>query len=55
MAQRGVVLTYETVRQWSLKFGQAYANELCHRRPRCGDKWHMDEMVLTLRGKKHSL
>ncbi len=55
MAQRGVVLTYETVRQWCLKFGQTYANELRHRRPRCGDKWHMDEMVLTIRGKKHSL
>ncbi len=53
MAQRGVVLTYETVRQWCLKFGHTYANELRHRRPRCGDKWHMDEMVLTIRGKKH--
>src|SRR5512135_3609666 len=55
MAQRGVVLTYETVRQWGLKFGQTYANELRHRRARCGDKWHMDEMVLTIRGKKHYL
>jgi putative transposase len=55
MAQRGVVVTYETVRQWCLKFGQTYANELRRRRPRCGDIWHMDEMVLTIRGKKHSL
>jgi len=55
MAQRGVVLTSETVRQWCLKFGQTDANELRHRRPRCGDKWHMDEMVLTIRGKKHYL
>ena len=55
MAQRGVVLTYETVRQWCLKFGQTYANELRYRRPCCGDKWHMDEMVLTIRGKKHYL
>ena len=53
MAQRGVALTFETVRQWCLKFGQTYANELRHRRPRCGDKWHLDEMVLTIRGKKH--
>src|SRR2546428_7596425 len=55
LAQRGVVVTYETVRQWCLTFGQSYANELRRRRPRCGDKWYMDEMVLTIRGKKHYL
>src|SRR5436305_3622036 len=55
LAQRGIVVTYETVRQWCLKFGQSYANELRRRRPKCGDKWHMDEMVLTIRGKKHYL
>ena len=48
-------MTYETVRQWCLTFGQSYANELRRRRPRCGDKWYMDEMVLTIRGKKHYL
>jgi putative transposase len=48
-------VTDETVRQWCLKFGQSSANELRRRRPRCGDKWYMDEMVLTIRGKKHSL
>ena len=52
LAQRGIV-TYETVRQWCLKFGQTYANELRHRRPRCGDTWHLDEVVLTIRGQKH--
>ncbi len=51
LAQRGIIVTYETVRQWCLTFGQSYATEL--RRPRCGDTWHMDEMVLTIRGKKH--
>jgi putative transposase len=55
LAQRGIVVTYETVRQWCLKFGQTYANELRRRRPRCGDKWHMDEMVLTIGGKKQYL
>ena len=34
MAERGVVLTYETVRQWGLKFGQTYANELRRRPPK---------------------
>ena len=55
LAQRGIVVTYETVRQWCLKFGQTYANELRRRRPRCGDTWHLDEMVLTIRGKKQYL
>ena len=40
MAERGVVLTYETIRQWCFKFGQTYANELKRRRPKTGDKWH---------------
>jgi putative transposase len=55
LAQRGIVVTYETVRQWCLKFGQTYANELRRRRPRCGDKWHLDEMYLKINGKTHYL
>src|SRR5258708_29037413 len=55
MAERGVVLTYETVRQWCLKFGQTYANELRRRRPPCGDKWHLDEVFLTINGKRSYL
>ena len=35
-------------------FGQTYANEL-RRRPRCGDKWHMDEVFLTIHGERHYL
>ncbi len=38
MAVRGITLTYETVRDWCLKFGQTYANELRRRRPRPGNK-----------------
>jgi putative transposase len=41
MAERGIVLTYETIRQWGLKFGQAYANELKRHRGKTGDKWHL--------------
>jgi putative transposase len=37
MAQRGIILTYETVRQWCLKFGQTYTHELRRRRPRSGN------------------
>ena len=52
---RGVVVTYETVRQWCRKFGQTYANRLRHRRARPGDKWHLDEVFLRINGKRHYL
>ncbi len=48
---RGVTVTYETVRQWCRKFGQQYANELRRRRPKTGDKWHLDEVFLKINGK----
>lgn len=55
LAQRGIVVSYETVRQWCLKFGQTYANELRRRRPKTGDTWHMDEVYLKITGKTHYL
>ncbi len=53
--ERGVTVTYETVRQWCRKFGQAYANQLRRRRPRPGDKWHLDEMFLKIKGRTYYL
>jgi len=44
MMARGVLVTYETIHQWCRKFGQAFANQLRRRRPRPGDKWHLDEV-----------
>ena len=55
MAARGVILSYEAVRYWCRKFGQAYANQLRRRRPRPGDKWHLDEVFLTIHGQRHYL
>jgi putative transposase len=55
MLQRGIVVSHETVRQWSVKFGQDYANGLRRRRPRPGDKWHLDEVFIKIRGKNHYL
>jgi putative transposase len=55
MAERGIILTYEAVRSWCRKFGQAYANQLHRRRPRPGDKWHLDEVFLSIRGERHYL
>src|SRR5262245_36825672 len=51
MAERGIVLTYETIRQWCRTFGQHYANQLRRRRAQTGDKWHLDEVFLTIGGK----
>ncbi len=55
LAERGVVVTYETIRQWCRKFGQTYANELRRRRPRPGDKWHLDEVFISINGETHYL
>jgi hypothetical protein len=42
MAERGIILTYEAVRYWYRKFGQAFANQWRRQRPRPGDKWHLE-------------
>src|SRR5919198_4804427 len=55
LAARGIVVSHETVRQWARKFGQAFANEIGRRLPRAGDKWHLDEVVITISGTKHWL
>jgi hypothetical protein len=55
MAARGIVVTYETIRQWCRKFGQHYAKGLRRRRAQTGDKWHLDEVFLTINGKLHYL
>ena len=55
LAARGIVVSPETVRQWALKFGQGFANQIRRRLPAVGDKWHLDEVVLTIAGKRHWL
>jgi putative transposase len=55
MAERGVAVSYETVRQWCRKFGPAYAQALRRRRPRPGDKWHLDEVQLKMNGRRYWL
>jgi putative transposase len=55
LAMRGVVLSYETVREWCLKFGQTYANNLRRRSSRPGDRWHLDEVFLKTNGRTHYL
>jgi putative transposase len=50
LAERGIVVSYETVRRWCEKFGQNFANHPRRRRPRPGDKWHMDEVFIRIQG-----
>ncbi len=52
LAERGIDVTYETVRLWVLKFGQAYARRIRKRRPPAHDCWHLDEVFLTIGGKQ---
>src|SRR5260221_704927 len=55
LAMRGVSLSYETVREWCLKFGQTYANGLRRKAPRPGDRWHLDEVFLKINARLHYL
>src|SRR5438477_4741804 len=55
MSCRGVSLTYETVREWCLKFGQTYANGLRRKSAPSGDRWHLDEVFLKIKRRQHYL
>jgi putative transposase len=55
LAARGIEVSYETVRQWALKFGQGFANQIRRRLPAPGDKWHLDEVAISIAGRKHWL
>ena len=50
LAQRGIEASYETVRCWALKFGQAFARNLRRSRPKPTGRWHLDEMVVKIHG-----
>jgi putative transposase len=55
LAERGILVTHETIRQWCLRFGQEYANSIRRRRPQPGDKWHLDEVFIKVCGETHYL
>jgi putative transposase len=55
LAERGVVVSYESIRRWCAKFGSSFANNLRRRRPRPGDKWHLDEVFIRIQGELHYL
>ena len=53
MLYRGIEVTYESIREWCEKFGQQYANQLRRKRPDIADKWHLDEVVVTIKGQQY--
>jgi putative transposase len=55
LAARDVIVSREAIRLWVNRFGQHFANCIRRDRPRPNDNWHMDEVVITIRGKKHWL
>jgi transposase-like protein len=55
LAERGLDISYESVRRWFLKFGAPIAQNLRRSRPTPSDFWHLDEMVIVIRGRRHWL
>src|ERR1700721_104301 len=52
LAERGLEASFETVRRWVLKFGPRFARRPRRSRPRPSDRWHLDEMVVRIAGKR---
>ena len=55
LAERGIVVSYESIRQWCNRFGPKYTRNLTKRRGRLGDTWYLDEVFVTIRGERHYL
>jgi putative transposase len=55
MAERGVLVSHEAIRNWGEKFGREYARRLRQRRGRLGDTWHLDEVFVKIGGRQHYL
>jgi len=55
LAKRGVLVSYETIRQWCRKFGAEYARKLKRREGRLGDTWYLDEVFVTIQGQRQYL
>lgn len=55
LAERGIVVTHETIRQWCRKFGPAYARKLRRRQGRLGDTWRLDELFVPTRQRERQM
>lgn len=55
LLERGILVSYETVRRWALKFGPTYTRRLKRKPPSRRDIWHLDEVAVTISGQEHWL
>ena len=55
LAERGIIVSYETIRQWCGKFGPDYARRLKRRQGRLGDTWFLDEVFVAINGQRQYL
>ena len=55
LAARGITVSYETIRDWVARFGVQFAAKIRRERPRLADKWHLDEVVVPIKDRKHWL
>src|ERR1700687_3631229 len=55
LAQRGITVSYEAIRQWCRRFGPAYTRILRRRQGRLGDTWHLDELFVHIQGRQQYL
>ena len=52
LSQRGITVSYEAIRLWCLKFGPEYARRVKQRQGRLGDTWHLEEVFVTIQGRR---
>ena len=55
LAERGILVSYETIRQWCRKFGPEYSRRIKQRQGRLGDTWHLDELFVNIGGQQRYL
>jgi putative transposase len=55
LLERGIIVSYETIRRWSRKFDAVYAKQLRRKKPLRKDIWRLDEVVISIGGRKHWL
>jgi putative transposase len=55
LLERGIIVSYETIRRWGRKFGPAYAKQLRRKKPSRKEVWHLDEVVISIGGRQHWL
>jgi putative transposase len=55
LLEHGIVVSYETIRRWGIKFGPNHVCQLNRKQPSPNDIWYLDEVAISIRGKKHWL